>query len=79
FGRLFRHAGEVAIAKSWAGQIDVLPDALPVIDAPAELPGLIVATGFSGHGFGLGPAVGRVAAALATGRPPRVALDAFRL
>ncbi len=79
FRSLFRNAGQAAIAKSWAGQIDVLPDALPVIDAPTEIPGLVVATGFSGHGFGLGPAVGRVVAALARGHDPQIALDGFRL
>jgi glycine/D-amino acid oxidase-like deaminating enzyme len=79
FRNLFRDAVDATIAKSWAGQIDVLPDALPVIDAPAEIPGLVIATGFSGHGFGLGPAVGRIVAALVEGRDPRIALDAFRL
>lgn len=65
--RLFPAAAGLAIVKSWAGLIDVLPDALPVLDAPDDVSGLIVATGFSGHGFGLGPAVGRYVARLAKG------------
>lgn len=64
---LFNGASSLSIVKSWAGYIDVLPDALPVLGAPDTIPGLIVATGFSGHGFGLGPAVGRHVARLVKG------------
>lgn len=77
FATLFPAAGTPPIAKSWAGAIDVMPDALPVIDAPAATPGLLVATGFSGHGFGLGPGVGRVLADLALGRPAPVDITPF--
>lgn len=77
FQRLFG-VGPVAIVKSWAGEIDVLPDALPVIDAPSHAAGLIVATGFSGHGFGLGPAVGRNLARIAAGDEPAAMLAPFR-
>lgn len=76
---LFPGAGEVTLVKSWAGLIDVMPDALPVLDAPGPVPGLIVATGFSGHGFGLGPAVGRHVAALATGQAASPMLTPLRL
>ena len=76
---LFPAAAGARIARSWAGRIDVLPDALPVIDAPAEVPGLVVATGFSGHGFGLGPAAGRHAADLAAGEVLGAAIRPFRL
>ncbi|MBN8942251.1 MAG: FAD-binding oxidoreductase [Rhizobiales bacterium] len=79
FQRLFEGAGQARIVKSWAGQIDVLPDALPVIDTPSAVPGLIVATGFSGHGFGLGPAVGRHVARLAAGLAPAEAIRPFQL
>ena len=66
------------IEQHWAGMIDVTPDAVPVISAVDSLPGLIIATGFSGHGFGIGPAAGRLAADLATGAPPLVDPHAFR-
>jgi glycine/D-amino acid oxidase-like deaminating enzyme len=79
FRKLFAAAGEVSIVKSWAGLIDVLPDALPVIDSPSAVRGLIVATGFSGHGFGLGPAVGKNVAAVAMGSTPNGALQPLRL
>lgn len=61
----------VQIVERWAGGIDVLPDGIPVIDAPATPRGLMVATGFCGHGFALGPVVGKTLADwLATGQPP---------
>ena len=50
------------IDEMWAGVIDVTPDTNPVIDKIDRLPGLTVATGFSGHGFGTGPAAGHLAA-----------------
>jgi glycine/D-amino acid oxidase-like deaminating enzyme len=62
----------VPIAQAWAGVIDGTPDALPVIDALPSHPGLVIATGFSGHGFGLGPGAGRLAAELAAGVVPCV-------
>ncbi len=69
---------DVGMAASWGGMIDVTPDEGPVIDALPDVPGLTVATGFSGHGFGLGPAAGRLAAALATGYAPAVDPAPFR-
>jgi len=66
------------IEQQWAGLIDVTPDAVPVI-SPVDVPaGLIVATGFSGHGFGIGPAAGRLAAEMAVGATPIVDPTAFR-
>src|SRR3546814_10579040 len=49
----------VAVAERWAGLIDVTPDAVPVISGIEAMPGLFAATGFSGHGFGIGPGAGR--------------------
>ncbi|ORE96367.1 FAD dependent oxidoreductase [Stappia sp. 22II-S9-Z10] len=67
------------VAQRWAGMIDATPDAVPVISTVESRPGLTIATGFSGHGFGLGPAGGRLAADLATGAKPFVDPAAFRL
>ena len=69
---------EARVAQQWAGMIDVTPDAVPVISPVAALPGFFVATGFSGHGFGIGPAAGRLAADLVTGDPPLVDPAPFR-
>ena len=61
---------------SWAGYIDATPDAIPVI-GEAGPAGLVLATGFSGHGFAMGPIVGPARRRArhrrqALARPPRV-------
>lgn len=68
----------VQIAERWAGCIDATPDAVPVISPVDSLSGLFLASGFSGHGFGLGPGAGRLMADLVTGRPPLVDPHPFR-
>lgn len=68
----------VPVLQRWAGFIDTTPDAVPVISPVQSLPGLVIATGFSGHGFGIGPAAGRLAANLATGDSPIVDPKPFR-
>jgi glycine/D-amino acid oxidase-like deaminating enzyme len=55
------------IAQAWAGYMDASPDAIPYIGAMPDRPGVFVATGFSGHGFGIGPAAGGLAARFITG------------
>ncbi len=52
-------AGTIDYERTWAGYIDYMPDELPVIDQPTYPGGLIIAAGFSGNGFGLGPGVGK--------------------
>jgi glycine/D-amino acid oxidase-like deaminating enzyme len=69
----------VAVAESWGGMIDVMPDAIPVISAVDTLLGFFIATGFSGHGFGIGPGAGRLIADMVTGAPPIVDPTPFRL
>jgi len=69
----------VPFVEAWAGMIDVMPDVVPVMDEVAQLPGAYVATGFSGHGFGIGPGAGRVMADLVSGHPPGHDLSRFRL
>ena len=66
------------IEESWAGLIDVTPDSTPVIDRIKTLPGLTVATGFSGHGFGTGPAAGQLAADIVSDVPPIVDPSPYR-
>jgi len=67
------------IAEAWAGAIDATPDAVPAIGPVPGLPGLHLATGFSGHGFGLGPGAGRLAAELATDAEPVVDPAPYRV
>ena len=66
------------IEESWAGLIDITPDSTPVIDRINTIPGLTVATGFSGHGFGTGPAAGQLAADIVSNVPPIVDPSPYR-
>jgi glycine/D-amino acid oxidase-like deaminating enzyme len=76
--RLYPQFRDVHIVQEWGGYIDVTPDVVPYISPVGTLPGLTVATGFSGHGFGIGPAAGRLAAELAIGATPSVDPTPFR-
>ena len=58
---------EAKIVRTWAGWMDYCADGVPVIDTVDEVPGLVLACGFSGHGFGISPAVGTVVAQLVAG------------
>lgn len=79
FRALFPHLAGLKLARSWAGRIDLTPDVIPIIDRPDPQRGLFVAAGFSGHGFALGPSVGKqLAEWIADGRPS-LDLKAFRL
>jgi glycine/D-amino acid oxidase-like deaminating enzyme len=77
-GAAFPVFNEARIVQHWAGLIDVMPDAVPVISAVDAVPGFFIATGFSGHGFGIGPGAGRLVADLVTGARPVVDPAAFR-
>ena len=68
----------VEIAEAWAGMIDVTPDAVPTLGEDERVKGLYLATGLSGHGFGIGPAIGRITADLVRDRPPGHDLTRFR-
>jgi glycine/D-amino acid oxidase-like deaminating enzyme len=61
---------EARIANTWAGYIDSTPDGVPGIGEVPEVAGLILAAGFSGHGFGIGPGAGHLIADLVTGDKP---------
>ena len=59
--------------------IESSPDVLPIISAVDGLEGFFVATGFSGHGFGIGPGAGQLVAELVTKRASSDELAPFRL
>ncbi|MES5100351.1 FAD-binding oxidoreductase [Agrobacterium sp. BA1120] len=63
---------KTTIANTWAGYIDSTPDGVPAIGEVSGVPGLILAAGFSGHGFGIGPGAGHLVADLITGATPIV-------
>jgi glycine/D-amino acid oxidase-like deaminating enzyme len=60
------------ITAGWAGYIDSTPDGVPGIGEISTLPGFILAAGFSGHGFGIGPGAGHLIADIVTGAAPIV-------
>ncbi|TPK44722.1 FAD-binding oxidoreductase [Mesorhizobium sp. B2-5-4] len=69
----------VDVAESWGGFVDCTPDAVPVISPVEALKGFFLAAGFSGHGFGIGPAAGKLAANLVANDVPIVDPRPFRL
>lgn len=80
-GTRFPGFGDAAISGSYAGCYDVTPDWNPVI-SPTGIDGLLVAAGFSGHGFKVAPAVGKLVADLVTDGhscDPRIPESDFRL
>ena len=64
--------GSAPLVGAWAGYVDSMPDGVPVISEAPSVPGLVLAAGFSGHGFGIGPGAGRLVADMATGATPIV-------
>ncbi|MEJ2889253.1 NAD(P)/FAD-dependent oxidoreductase [Actinomycetospora aeridis] len=80
-GTRFPGLEDAAIASTYAGCYDVTPDFNPAI-SETEIEGLIVAAGFSGHGFKIAPSVGRLVADLVmygTSRDPDIPASDFRL
>jgi len=71
----FRTMQEV---ERWGGLIDVTPDAVPVISPLDSVPGFFFATGFSGHGFGIGPGAGKLVAEMVSGKVTSVDPAPFR-
>lgn len=61
-----------AVTAIWAGFVDTTPDGVPAIGELSQLPGLVLAGGFSGHGFGIGPGAGHLVADLVSGSQPLV-------
>ena len=63
---------ESTVTNTWAGYIDATPDGVPGIGKIDAVPGFILAAGFSGHGFGIGPGSGHLIADIVTGSEPIV-------
>ena len=63
---------ERAITATWGGYIDSTPDGVPAVGEVSGVPGLVLAAGFSGHGFGIGPGAGHIIADLVSGAEPLV-------
>lgn len=67
------------MASSWTGVYDVTPDWNPVLGSVADVEGLVVGFGFSGHGFKLSPGIGKILAQHALGLPTDVSLMPYSL
>ena len=76
--RAFPAFAPARIAQAWGGLIDSTPDSVPVIGPVQSVPGFFLMSGFSGHGFGIGPGAGRLMAELVTGATPVVDPVPFR-
>ena len=68
---------DVGISTQWAGLYEVTPDANGLVGQSDEVPGVFYCTGFSGHGFLLGPALGEVMTSLVQGDEPFVDVSGF--
>ena len=78
FRATFPEFRDIQMATAWAGIIDVMPDELPVLGPVPGIEGLVVATGFSGHGFGVGPIAGRLMAEVIAGGKASLDIGDFR-
>jgi glycine/D-amino acid oxidase-like deaminating enzyme len=70
---------DVKVAASWGALIDTSPDLVPIISYVEGTPGLVIASGCSGHGFGIGPGAGRLVAELCRNEKPFTDLAAYKL
>jgi sarcosine oxidase subunit beta len=68
-----------AVRRIVTGYYDSTPDRRPILGALSGVRGLYIATGFSGHGFMLAPAVGAIMADLIVGSAVDPVLNEFSL
>ena len=66
------------LTRTWGGYVDMTPDFLPIIGAVNRIDGFYVATGFSGHGFAVGPVVGKLMAELIVDGRTSLDITSFR-
>ena len=76
---VFPQLAGVELVESWAGMVETSPDVVPMIGPVGDVAGFYLATGFSGHGFGIGPGAGKALAAMLTGTDNPIDLSPFRL
>ena len=70
---------ESPIRDVWGGLLDLTPDALPVMDKVPDIDGLYIASGFSGHGFGIAPATSHILSNLLLNRPSELPIKPFSI
>jgi sarcosine oxidase subunit beta len=70
---------EVSLKKGWAGLYETTPDHNSILGPPQAVEGLMLANGFSGHGFMHAPAVGQLIAEWIVDGKPSLDLSPLRL
>lgn len=78
FANRFPQLRKPKLTHIWGGMIDAMPDVVPIVDHVPHIEGLVLATGMSGHGFGIGPGFGRIIAKMIAGKPVGHAMERFR-
>lgn len=76
---MFPQLADTPIVESWAGMVETSPDVVPMIGPVEGKPGFYIATGFSGHGFGLGPGAGKAIAGMLTNTDTGIDIAPLRL
>jgi glycine/D-amino acid oxidase-like deaminating enzyme len=69
---------KIPVMKEVAGYLVLSPDLRPTIGELERPKGFIIAAGFSGHGFGLGPVTGRLISEIILDGRSSLPLEAFR-
>jgi glycine/D-amino acid oxidase-like deaminating enzyme len=77
--RLMPQLAATEIVEAWAGIVETSPDMVPVMCESETIGGFFIATGFSGHGFGIGPGAGKAAADMLTNTDSSIDLSEFQL
>lgn len=69
--KYFPALADAKIVRTWSGWVDQVKDSVPVLGNVSEVPGLVLAAGFCGHGFGIAPgAAYNLAELITTGTSP---------
>ena len=76
--KYFPDLADAKIVRHWSGFMDDCADHVPIIDKVSEVPGLVIACGFTGHGFGIGPGTGLLLSQLILGETPCVDVPGLR-
>jgi len=69
----------IGVDRAWGGLIDTSPDLVPVISTVEHLPGYVIAAGFSGHGFAIGPGAGRLVSDIVMNETPMTDITPYKL
>lgn len=78
FSEIFPDVEPLTVKRSWSEYIDFLPDSLPIIDRHPIFKNIVIATGFSGSGLALGPAVGKLVSDILNNKPLNLDITKFK-